>query len=79
MHLISTLLFPGIVCGHSWIEQITVIVNNTFAGNNSYLRGYVSRSEPGFTDSIIRYLLPPLSSSRLRIDESDLLCSSNQR
>lgn len=64
---------------HSWIEQLTVITNGVFTGRNGYPRGYISRSDPGFSDNLMTYLLPPLNSGRTRVDDTDLLCAPSQR
>ena len=63
---------------HSWNEQLTVIENGFFTGCNSYPRGYISRSDPGFNDNMMTYLLPPLDSGRTRVNDSDLVCSPTQ-
>jgi hypothetical protein len=64
---------------HTWNEQLTVIENGNFTGSNGYPRGYVSRSQPGFNNDMMTYLLPPLASGRTRINDSDLVCSPTQR
>ena len=64
---------------HSWNEQLTVIANGMFTGENGYSRGYVARDSPGFQDTMMAYLLPPLESGRTRIDSTDLLCAPTQR
>lgn len=71
--------FVGQSLAHSWAEQLTVILDGVFAGRNGYPRGYVARSSPGFHDSSITYLLPPLDSGRTRADNTDLLCAPSQR
>ncbi|KIW79853.1 hypothetical protein Z517_06468 [Fonsecaea pedrosoi CBS 271.37] len=80
MHLIflPTTILLSQVLAHSWNEQLTVIENGFFTGNNGYPRGYVSRSDPGFNDNMMTYLLPPLDSGRTRVDDSDLVCSPTQ-
>ncbi|EXJ56215.1 uncharacterized protein A1O5_12671 [Cladophialophora psammophila CBS 110553] len=75
--LTTTLL--GRAFAHSWNEQLTVVENGFFIGNNGYPRGYVSRSDPGFNDDMMTYLLPPLASGRTRVDDSDLVCAPTQR
>jgi hypothetical protein len=79
----SFLLLSAVLLGHglahSWNEQLAVINNGTFAERNGYSRGYVSRSDPGFHDSMMAYLLPPLDSRRTRVDNTDLLCAPTQR
>jgi len=66
---------------HSWSEQLMVITNGIFTGRNGYPRGYVSRSDSGFLNSMMVYLLPPPYpiSNRTRIDDTDLLCAPTQR
>jgi len=63
---------------HTWNEQLSIIDNGIFTGNNGYPRGYVSRSDPGFNDNMMTYLLPPLASGRTRVDDSDFLCAPSQ-
>ncbi|KAK5086029.1 hypothetical protein LTR16_008139, partial [Cryomyces antarcticus] len=65
--------------GHSWNEQLQVIDNGTFVGDYGYPRGYVARTDPGFTGDSMNYLLPSLKSGRIRIDNTDLLCHPAQR
>ncbi|TKA76551.1 hypothetical protein B0A49_01807 [Cryomyces minteri] len=65
--------------GHSWNEQLQVIKNGTFVGDYGYPRGYVARTDPGFTGDSMNYLLPSLKSGRTRIDNTDLLCHPAQR
>ncbi|OCK98131.1 uncharacterized protein K441DRAFT_545017, partial [Cenococcum geophilum 1.58] len=52
---------------------LTVVSNGVFIGSNGYPRGYVFRSDLGFNDNIITYLLPPLASERIRVNSLDLL------
>ena len=56
-----------------------VVSNGVFIGSNGYPRGYVSRSDPGFDDNIITYLLPPLALERIRVNGLDLLYALIQR
>lgn len=66
------------VCsGHSWVEQLTVIRNGVFVGDNGYPRGYVPRTVT-FTDTDMENEVPPSTSERMRIDASDLACKSTQ-
>ena len=64
---------------HSWIEQLTVIDNGIFTGSNGYPRGYVSRSNFGFNDAMMTYILPPLASGRTIVNDLDFVCSATQR
>jgi hypothetical protein len=77
--LLVIAFFFGQALTHTWNEQLTVIQNGVFAGNNGYPRGYVSRTQPGFNDDMMTYLLPSLASGRTRVDGSDLLCAPTQR
>lgn len=72
-------VFLGESLAHSWNEQLTTIINGTFTGRNGYSRGYISRSDPGFRDSMMVNLLPSPGSNRTRIDDTDLLCAPAQR
>lgn len=71
----------GPASAHSWIEELQAIDSATgnYTGDYGYTRGYVARTDPGFTGDSMNYLLPPLSSGRTRIDSSDLLCHPSQR
>jgi hypothetical protein len=75
----SMACFLGLGVSHTWNEQLTVIENGIFSGNNGYPRGYVSRSHAGFDDNMMTYLLLPLESGRSRVNGSDLLCAPTQR
>ena len=79
LYLLPTALLCSQGLTHTWNEQLTVIENGIFAGPNGYPRGYVSRTDPGFSNNIMTYLLPPLASNRMRVDGSDLLCAPIQR
>ncbi|OCK75883.1 hypothetical protein K432DRAFT_307574 [Lepidopterella palustris CBS 459.81] len=83
MYSLLYLLLTALLCGqgltHTWNEQLTVIENGIFAGANGYPRGYVSRTDPGFNDDMMTYLLPPVASNRIRVDGLDLLCAPTQR
>src|SRR3569833_3439781 len=75
--LLATLFCQSLA--HSWIEQLTLVINGVFTGKNGYPRGYISRSDPGFSDKMMAYLLPPPESGRIRVDSTDLLCAPMQR
>jgi len=65
---------------HSWIEQMHVIdAHGNYTGLPGYPRGYVDRASPGFSDSMMTYLLPPNSVGRTRVNPSDLVCKPTQR
>jgi hypothetical protein len=64
---------------HTWNEQLSAIEKGLFTGNNGYPRGYVSRTSSGFNDDMMTYLLPPLASGRLRVNNSDYACAPTQR
>ena len=78
LRLLPTVFLFGQALTHTWNEQLTVIENGVFTRSNGYPRGYVSRSEPGFNDDLMTYLLPPLASGRTRVNSSDLLCAPTQ-
>ena len=77
--LLPAVILFGKVLAHSWNEQLTLIEDGVFTGRNGYPRGYVSRTDPGFIDDMMKYLLPPLASGRTRVDNSDHLCAPTQR
>jgi hypothetical protein len=77
---IITALLVSQTLSHSWIEQINVIdAHGNYTGQPGYPRGYVDRANPGFSDSMMTYLLPPNSVGRTRVNPSDLLCKPTQR
>ena len=77
---IVTALLASQAIAHSWIEQMNVIdAQGNYTGLPGYPRGYVDRASPGFSDSMMTYLLPPDSAGRTRVNASDLLCMSTQR
>jgi hypothetical protein len=51
VYIINAVLL-GTVLAHTWNEQLSVIENGIFTGNNGYPRGYVSRT-PAFTDEMM--------------------------
>lgn len=76
---ITLLYLTSTTFAHSWIEQIALISpNGTFAGSFGYPRGYIARTDPGFTGGSMVNLLPSLASGRNRINGSDLLCMPSQ-
>lgn len=79
--LIYTLLaIAGTTSAHSWVEEMQAISSNgSYTGDYGYTRGYVARTDPTFTGESMKYILPPLSSGRTRIDKTDLLCHPSQR
>ena len=56
-----------------------VISNRVFTGSNRYPYKYISRSNPGFDNNIITYLLPLLVSERIRVNDLDFLYTLIQR
>ncbi|KAK7725391.1 hypothetical protein SLS57_003868 [Botryosphaeria dothidea] len=77
--LVAALLLTQ-VAAHTWIEQLSVIKNGTFVGNYGYPRSYLSRTDAGFNGGASsQWLLPPLDSGRLRVDDTDSLCRPEQR
>ncbi|MCJ1320402.1 hypothetical protein MMC15_005741 [Xylographa vitiligo] len=65
---------------HSWVEQLMLInPNGTFVGTPGFIRGYVSRSTPGFNDGEDDYLVPPNGrQNQSLILSTDPLCKSSQ-
>jgi hypothetical protein len=66
---------------HTWIEEIVVIDGNgTFVGPPGYARGNVLRSNPGFSDVQMTYLIPPDGrSTGNEILPTDLMCMPSQQ
>lgn len=79
LNCLFSVLFSHFALSHSWNEQLTVIRDGLYTGNNGYPRRYVSRSEPGFNDSVMTYVIPSADSNRTRINDSDFVCSATQR
>ena len=78
--LAALLTLTGTCHAHSWVEEMQVISDNgSYTGDYGYTRGYVARTDPTFTGESMKYILPPASSGRSRIDSSDLLCHPSQR
>lgn len=76
--LILLALFFTSTYAHSWVEQLMVIApNGTFVGAPGYPRGYVSRSDPTFSDTAMTYLLPP--AGKAKATSTDNLCKDTQR
>ncbi|KAH7016633.1 hypothetical protein B0J12DRAFT_714683 [Macrophomina phaseolina] len=75
------MLFGLQVAAHSWIDQLAVISQSSsiFIGHYGYPRGYVARSDAGFTAAKNTHLLPAADSARSRINASDMLCLDRQR
>ncbi|QVM09171.1 hypothetical protein D8B26_003835 [Coccidioides posadasii str. Silveira] len=65
----------------SWVEQlINIAPNGTFIGEPGYPRGNVKRSDPGFSDPKMTYLLPPNTRpADSGISKSDKICKETQR
>ncbi|MCJ1389016.1 hypothetical protein MMC18_001869 [Xylographa bjoerkii] len=65
---------------HSWVEQLMLVhPNGTFVGTPGFIRGYVSRSTPGFNDGEDDYLVPPNGrQNQSLILPTDPLCKSSQ-
>lgn len=75
------LLFSAAVDAHSWVEQLMVIApNGTFVGDPGYPRGYVPRTQAGFSDTDMTNLIPPNGRpNATKILRSDNLCKASQR
>ena len=69
---IVPLALANYVVGHSWVEQARrIALNGTLIPPAGYMRGYVGRNDPGFTDAANTYLLPPQGRAEGRILHSD--------
>ncbi|KAL4890867.1 hypothetical protein BDV59DRAFT_194784 [Aspergillus ambiguus] len=79
--LLISVLLAAIVDAHSWVEQLMVIApNGTFVGAPGYARGNVPRTEAGFSDTDMTYLIPPAGrANATQILRSDNLCKATQR
>ncbi|KAE8373234.1 hypothetical protein BDV26DRAFT_301271 [Aspergillus bertholletiae] len=75
--LLSLLFVAPTAVAHSWVEQLMVIApNGTFVGSPGYSRGNVLRSDPGYSDTKMQYLVPD---GRNEVLPSDLLCKNTQQ
>ncbi|OGM43092.1 hypothetical protein ABOM_008212 [Aspergillus bombycis] len=75
--LLSLLFLTPPVVAHSWVEQLMVIApNGTFVGSPGYSRGNVLRSDPGYSDTKMQYLVPD---GRNELLPTDLLCKNTQQ
>jgi len=87
MHILNkqalTALFTFLlstVSSHSWIEQLMVIApNGTFVGAPGYPRGNVLRTAPGFSDSKMVNLIPPIDRATNEILPTDRMCKDTQQ
>jgi hypothetical protein len=63
--LVALLAFLPAALSHSWVEQLRRIGSNgAFVGDPGYPRHFIDRSEPGWSDTLFTYLLPPNDNSR---------------
>lgn len=70
------------VSAHTWVEQMQVIgTNGSYIGDYGYPRGYVARTDPGFTGFSNKWQLPSpdTDTGRTRITDTMLLCHPSQR
>lgn len=77
--LLSAAFFFSKALTHTWNEQLIIIKNGIFIGSNSYPRGYISRSESGFNNNMMTYLLPLLALERIKVNNLNFLCAPTQR
>ncbi|TKA31662.1 hypothetical protein B0A50_01739 [Salinomyces thailandicus] len=74
---LAALSLAPLASAHSWIEQYQVIGDNgSYIGDPGYSRGYVARTDEGYTGFSVNYLVPE---TNVRINSSDLLCHPSQR
>jgi hypothetical protein len=66
---------------HSWVERMDAIAaNGTFTGQPGYPRGFVPRTQAGFSDNDMVHLLPPNGRPEgTQILASDPLCRPEQQ
>lgn len=79
--LVMILLSTCPVSSHSWVEQLRLIApNGTFVGEPGYPRGNILRTDPGFNDPAMTYILPPNTRPiDSGISPSDRICASTQQ
>ncbi|OSS52840.1 hypothetical protein B5807_02446 [Epicoccum nigrum] len=74
---LAALAVAPFVTGHSWVEQLrNVNSKGTYVGDYGYPRGYVGKSDPGFTGDSMNWLLPV--APKVFIDETSPLCHTAQ-
>ncbi|KAL9049323.1 MAG: hypothetical protein Q9162_007273 [Coniocarpon cinnabarinum] len=78
LSLMAAALLPG-VSAHSWIEQMSLMDDKGNFLTNGYPRGYVARTDPGYTGNSMMWMLPSAESKRSRIDNTDFMCHTSQR
>jgi hypothetical protein len=70
----TALALLPLTLAHSWIEQMSVISDNgSYTGSYGYPRGYVVRD-----DAVMTVLAPPNGQGRVRIDDTDVVCTKAQ-
>ena len=78
---ISVLSHVQFILAHSWVEQLLRIApNGTMVEPAGFIRGYVGRTDTGFTNADNTYLLPPNGrpdGKVIRTDDS--LCKPSQK
>ncbi|KAJ5095684.1 hypothetical protein NUU61_005040 [Penicillium alfredii] len=74
-------LFIASADAHSWVEELTVIApNGTFIGAPGYARGNHRRTDSGFSDTTMTYLIPPGSRANVtQILPTDKMCKDTQQ
>ena len=80
---IASCVTPAVA--HSWVEQLTLIdAQGTFTGTPGYIRNFIPRSAPGFTDTSLVHILPPSDPLEARdvdtnnIKPTDPMCRKSQ-
>ena len=79
---VFALAFSHHVSAHTWVEQMSVIgLNGSLIGDYGYPRGYVARTDAGFTGYSNKWQLPSpdTDAGRTRITDSMMVCHPSQR
>ncbi|KAF2469164.1 uncharacterized protein BDR25DRAFT_51495 [Lindgomyces ingoldianus] len=78
--LVVVLAACPVVNGHTWVEQLRNINDQgKYVGEYGYPRGFVSKTDPGFTGDSNNFLNPPLQQQPPFINATNLLCHPSQR
>ncbi|EED20463.1 conserved hypothetical protein [Talaromyces stipitatus ATCC 10500] len=71
------ILLSSLAQAHSWVEEMTLVSpDGKFTGKVGYPRGMILRTDPGFSDPLMQYQLPPQGE---QLSASTYICRESQR
>ncbi|KAJ4368593.1 hypothetical protein N0V86_009500 [Didymella sp. IMI 355093] len=74
---LAALAVTPFATGHSWVEQLRNVNNKgTYVGEYGYPRGFVSKTDKGYTGDSMNWLLPV--QPKVFIDDTSPLCHTSQ-